>query len=101
MNQVRHPGQPNFTGRGVHALSAIRVCETFVASKPKSGLTRVRPFVYVSAEDFSRPLVSVRYLETKREAEKRIEEIVRDHPQYKGIYVRPSKYTALVIRFDE
>jgi nucleoside-diphosphate-sugar epimerase len=70
--------------------SAIRVCETFVASKPKSGLTRVRPFVYVSAEDFSRPLVSVRYLETKREAEKRIEEIVRDHPQYKGIYIRPS-----------
>ncbi|KAG1803793.1 mitochondrial protein [Suillus plorans] len=70
--------------------SAVRVCETFVASKPVSGLTRVRPFVYVSAEDFNRPLVSARYFETKREAEQRIEEIVTDHPQYKGVYVRPS-----------
>ncbi|KAG2357683.1 mitochondrial protein [Suillus spraguei] len=70
--------------------SAVCVCEAFVASKPVSGLTRVRPFVYVSAEDFSRPVVSVRYLETKMQAEKRIEEIVRDHPQYKGVYVRPS-----------
>lgn len=70
--------------------SAVRVCEAFVASKPVSGLTRVRPFIYVSAEDVNRPIVSVRYLETKREAEKRIEEIVRDHSQYKGVYVRPS-----------
>ncbi|KAG2157176.1 mitochondrial protein [Suillus clintonianus] len=70
--------------------SAVCMCEAFVASKPASGITRVRPFVYVSAEDVNRPVVSVRYLETKREAEKRIEEIMQDHPQYKGVYVRPS-----------
>jgi len=66
------------------------MCETFVASKPKPGITHVRPFIYVSAEDINRPLISVRYIETKRDAEKRIEEILRSHPQYKGIYVRPS-----------
>ncbi|KAG2158188.1 mitochondrial protein [Suillus bovinus] len=70
--------------------SAVRMCETFVASKPVSGHSRVRPFVYVSAEDFNRPLVSSRYFETKREAEQRIEEIVREHPGYKGVFVRPS-----------
>lgn len=84
-----------------HALSAVRVCEAFVASKPVSGLTRVRPFIYVSAEDVNRPIVPVRYLETKREAEKRIEEIVRDHSQYKGVYIRPSKYISAIIQFIE
>lgn len=70
--------------------TAVRMCEAFVASEPVSGIARVRPFIYVSAEDVNRPIVSVRYLETKREAEKRIEEIIRGHPQYRGVYIRPS-----------
>ncbi|KAG1756706.1 mitochondrial protein [Suillus paluster] len=70
--------------------TAVRMCEAFVASEPVSGISHVRPFIYVSAEDVNRPIVSVRYLETKREAEKRIEEIIQSHPQYRGVYVRPS-----------
>lgn len=78
------------TARYSRAVLAVRMCEAFVASKPVSGITHVRPFIYVSAEDINRPIVSVRYIETKREAEKRIEEIIRGHPQYRGVYVRPS-----------
>jgi len=70
--------------------TAVRMCEAFVASKPVPGITHVRPFIYVSAEDINRPVVSVRYIETKRDAEKKIEEILRGHPQYRGVYVRPS-----------
>ncbi|KAG1735267.1 mitochondrial protein [Suillus paluster] len=68
--------------------TAVRMCEAFIVSEPVSGISHVRPFIYVSAEDVNRPIVSVRYLETKREAEKRIEEIIQSHPQYRGVYVR-------------
>lgn len=72
-----------------HAVLAIRMCEAFTASKPTQEITHVRPFVYVSAEDFHRPAISVRYIETKLEAERKIDEIVKNHPQYRAVHVRP------------
>ena len=48
--------------------------------------------MYVSAEDVFRPLISARYIETKREAEQGIEEMILDRPDYRGVYIRPSKY---------
>ncbi|KAG1861114.1 mitochondrial protein [Suillus subalutaceus] len=63
--------------------TAIRMCEAFTASKPTQGITQC-------STDFHRPIISVRYMETKLEAEKKIDEIMKDHPQYRAVHVRPS-----------
>jgi hypothetical protein len=68
------------------------MCEAFTTSTPAPGITHVRPFVYVSAEDFHRPMISVRYMETKMEAERRIDEMTKDHPQYRAVHVRPCEH---------
>ncbi|KAH7921743.1 NAD(P)-binding protein [Leucogyrophana mollusca] len=70
--------------------SALRVCEAFTSSSPVGETAEVRPFVYISAEDIYRPLISARYIETKREAERRIEQLISDKPHYRGVYIRPS-----------
>jgi hypothetical protein len=49
-----------------------------------------RPFIYISAEDIFRPVISSKYIETKREAERGIEQMIRGRPGYRGIYMRPS-----------
>lgn len=72
------------------------MCKAFIASKPAPGIMPIRPFVYVSAEDFHRPVISVRYLETKMEAEKRIDELTKDHPQYRAVHVRPCEHLSQV-----
>ncbi|KAG1743703.1 uncharacterized protein EDB91DRAFT_1125503 [Suillus paluster] len=63
------------------------MCETFAASKPAQGITHARPIVYISAEDFNGPAISVRYTETKLEVRRKIK---KDHPQYRAVHVRPS-----------
>ncbi|KAF8163347.1 mitochondrial protein [Crassisporium funariophilum] len=74
--------------------SALRVCDAFMSSS--SGLDRgrthnsPRPFVYLSAEDIGRPVIPARYIETKREAERGIEQMMHDHPDFRGVYIRPS-----------
>ncbi|TEB36366.1 mitochondrial protein [Coprinellus micaceus] len=72
--------------------SAVRVCEAFVNSSRDAGdaPNQPRPFVYLSAEDIFRPVIPAGYIESKREAERRIEEIVMQHPSYRGVYIRPS-----------
>ena len=40
-----------------------------MASKPEVELPHPRAFVYVSAEDIFRPFIPARYIETKRQAE--------------------------------
>ncbi|KAF5358380.1 hypothetical protein D9756_001520 [Leucocoprinus leucothites] len=71
--------------------SALRACEAFVASTPTSAASNVpRPFVYISAEDIFRPVIPARYIETKREAERGIEEIMKSAPDFRGVYIRPS-----------
>ncbi|KAF8798068.1 NAD(P)-binding protein [Phlegmacium glaucopus] len=72
--------------------SALRVCEAFMASESSSGVnpTKPRPFVYVSAEDIFRPVIPARYIETKREAERGIEQMMSLNSQFRGVYIRPS-----------
>ncbi|KAK1228427.1 hypothetical protein PQX77_008565 [Marasmius sp. AFHP31] len=71
--------------------SALRVCEAFVQSGKGKAYPKPRPFVFISAEDFSRPIIPSRYIETKREAEQGIDTLVSTKPdQYRGVYIRPS-----------
>ncbi|KAJ3498555.1 hypothetical protein NLJ89_g10206 [Agrocybe chaxingu] len=74
--------------------SALRVCEAFINSPtgvdPSWDVNSPRPFVYVSAEDIFRPIIPARYIETKREAERDIEEMMASNPNYRGVYMRPS-----------
>lgn len=72
--------------------TALRVCEAFIASPPSeaSKINIPRPFVYISAEDIFRPVISERYITTKREAERRIEIMMQANPLYRGVYIRPS-----------
>ncbi|KAH0827164.1 hypothetical protein J3R83DRAFT_4855 [Lanmaoa asiatica] len=71
-------------------FSALRVCEAFKSSKPDPDVPQVRPFVYISAEDIYRPLIPAGYIETKREAEQRINKLLHDHPNHRGVFIRPS-----------
>ncbi|KAI0798011.1 NAD-P-binding protein [Abortiporus biennis] len=70
--------------------AALRVCETFVATESEKPLDKPRPFIYVSAEDVFRPFISPRYIETKREAELGIQDLMVSHPNFRGVYIRPS-----------
>ncbi|GBE81946.1 NAD(P)-binding protein [Sparassis latifolia] len=70
--------------------AALRVCETFLASPPSVPVNGPRPFIFVSAEDATRPFISARYIETKREAELGIENMTKGRPDYRAVYIRPS-----------
>ncbi|KAI0721060.1 NAD-P-binding protein [Cerioporus squamosus] len=74
----------------VNRDTALRVCETFLTTKPTVEVNGPRPFVYISAEDCTRPLVPAGYIRTKREAEMLIEKMVQDKPDFRGVYIRPS-----------
>lgn len=81
--------------------SALHVCQTFLSSEQVeptstpgaegSPPSSPRPFVYISAEDIFRPFIPARYIETKREAEIHLENMIgNDNPHYRGVYIRPS-----------
>ncbi|KAH9951469.1 mitochondrial protein [Amylocystis lapponica] len=70
--------------------AALRVCEAFMSSSPPEHSEGPRPFVYVSAEDIFRPLISARYIETKREAEQRIDSMFTERPGFRAVHIRPS-----------
>ena len=76
--------------------SALRVCEAFMASPAGVDPSKARPFVYVSAEDIFRPVIPARYIETKREAERAIEQMVFLNSQFRGVYIRPSVFIFLM-----
>ena len=63
-----------------------------MGSKATVELPGPRPFVYISAEDIFRPMISARYIETKREAERGIEQLTAGRPEYRGVYIRPSMH---------
>lgn len=73
----------------------MRVAEAFTASTPEVELLHPRAFVYVSAEDIFRPFISARYIETKRQAELDIGNMMASNPAYRPVYVRPSAYFQL------
>jgi hypothetical protein len=58
--------------------------------------SKARPFVYVSAEDIFRPVIPARYIETKREAERAIEQMMSLNSQFRGVYIRPSVFIRIV-----
>lgn len=70
--------------------SALRVCEAYLSTKSSVSSTKPRVFVHVSAEDIFRPWVPTGYIEMKREAELRINELVSGHPDLRAVHVRPS-----------
>jgi hypothetical protein len=74
--------------------AALQVCEAFISSSPlpERELNNPRPFIYVSAEDIFRPLIPGKYIETKREAEQGIEDLIAEKSGYRGIYIRPSGF---------
>lgn len=61
--------------------------------------SKSRPFVYVSAEDILRPVIPARYIETKREAEQAIEQMMSLNSQFRGVYIRPSMFMTWSIFF--
>ncbi|PPQ72588.1 hypothetical protein CVT26_003691, partial [Gymnopilus dilepis] len=72
--------------------AALRVCEAFLASPPEANgsTNKPRPFIFVSAEDIFRPVIPARYIESKREAEQGIEQMIGNSTEYRGVYIRPS-----------
>jgi hypothetical protein len=73
-------------------ITALQVCKTFISSENKT-TTPCRPFVYLSAEDISRPIIPSRYITTKREAEQQLEELMLKKPGlFRGVYIRPSSH---------
>jgi len=62
----------------------------FLSTSTSVQSTGPRPFVFISAEDIFRPLISARYIETKREVEQGIERMMLEKPDYRGVYIRPS-----------
>jgi len=73
------------------------VCDTFLSATSDPGVETgaPKPFVFISAEDIFRPFIPARYIETKRAAERRIEEMMRSNPDYRGVYMRPSAFFPL------
>ncbi|KAF8580871.1 mitochondrial protein [Ramaria rubella] len=85
-----HPGSYETINRD----TALRICETYLsviadASSDSASARKPYAFVYLSAEDMGRPFIPRRYIETKRQAEKGIEELCHG-TGVRGIFVRPS-----------
>ena len=72
------------------------MCEAFMSSPAGADPSKPRPFVYVSAEDIFRPVIPARYIETKREAERGIEQMMSVNSQFRGVYIRPSMFIRLM-----
>ena len=66
-----------------------------MASSAEVDPSKARPFVYVSAEDIFRPVIPARYIVTKREAERAIEQMMSLNSHFRGVYIRPSVFIRL------
>jgi len=81
------------TYEAINRDSALHVCEAFASTgkSPANDLHAVRrPFIYLSAEDIFRPIVPARYIETKREAERQITQMLKERPNFREVFIRPS-----------
>jgi hypothetical protein len=78
----------------------VQVAEAFVNSVDNTASGQPRPFIYISAEDIFRPVVPTAYIDTKREAEEQIGRMIEGKPNYRGVYMRPSKRCPLSFRAD-
>lgn len=66
--------------------AALCVAKTFSEARSHSTPS---PFIYISAEDIFRPIISSRYIETKRQAEDGIRKIADDKGSLRPIFLRP------------
>ncbi|KAJ7172420.1 mitochondrial protein [Mycena filopes] len=92
MGGARNPlAPPKTTYELMNRDAALRVCEAFTASAPPTeGPSNQRPFVFISAADVFRPWIDARYIETKRDAEQGIEELISGaSDRFRGVYLRP------------
>ena len=89
--QYNCPGTTNINGvlTCYFVVKALQVCEAY-ASAPYAGAGK-RLFAFISAEDIFRPIIPARYIETKREAEQGIAEIIRFREDVRAAYIRPSE----------
>ncbi|KLO14701.1 NAD-binding protein [Schizopora paradoxa] len=88
-NPLQESQKSGATYETLNRDAALRVCESF-ASYASGSSSPKKTFVYVSAEDIFRPFVPARYIETKREAERGINDIALSHPGVRAAYIRPS-----------
>lgn len=74
--------------------SAIAVASTFAEVQQAKHNNEV-PFVYMSAEDIMRPIISPRYISTKREAEVAIATIAEQEfpPILRAVFMRPGTWS--------
>ncbi|OBZ75999.1 GTP:AMP phosphotransferase AK3, mitochondrial [Grifola frondosa] len=89
-NPLEHEAARSGSYEQINRDTALRVCEAFLATAPPEGVDGPRAFVFVSAEDCTRPFVSARYIETKREAEVEIDKMIDGNTGFRGVYIRPS-----------
>ena len=68
------------------ADAAIHVAETLAGTHSRD---RPAPFVYLSAADILRPIISPRYTSTKREAEQCIAELANRDAALRPVFMRP------------
>lgn len=68
--------------------TAIAVAQTF-AEEQQSETQAQKPFVFLSAADILRPIVSARYCSNKREAETVIDRIAHQNGHIRPVFLRP------------
>lgn len=68
--------------------AAVAVARTFGATRSVTQEAPA-PFVYISAEDIFRPIISSRYIGTKREAETLIAEQADAESKFRPVFLRP------------
>lgn len=92
-NPLRKDTTPSSTSPTYEMMNrdtALAVARTFSSTRTLGGLS---PLVYISAEDIFRPIISSRYIETKRQAEKGISEIATESDTIRPVFLRPGETT--------
>lgn len=85
-SQSSNPGPSYDT---VNRDTAIAVGRTFSATRTSTSKADQNPFIYISAEDIFRPIISPRYIESKREAEQALMQIADEDEKIRPVFLRP------------
>lgn len=83
-NPLDPSSKPNMSYEVMNRDTALTVAQTFLSTRKAAA-----PFVYISAEDIFRPIISSKYIETKRQAEEDITELSQDSSLLRPIFLRP------------
>lgn len=81
-----NPGQSYDT---INRDTAIAVGRTFSSTRSATSNPNENPFIYISAEDIFRPIISSRYIESKREAEEALTQIAIQDNKMRPVFLRP------------